>query len=75
MTGRWQLPTSSTASDFIERGLMIAPKTHRHYRWLCNIKANGRVCRNDHNGIRTVSKDARNMADHIIRHHPEEVTK
>lgn len=65
-----QLPTIAQAKLLIEANL-ITKCNHRNSgaRWDCAVKVDGRVCRNSHNGTRTQTKDSRNMADHIYRHH------
>lgn len=63
-----QLPPGNIAKVLIDANLMTRRDT-AYRRWVCAIKVDGRVCRNRRNGTRTETKDARNLADHIFRHH------
>jgi hypothetical protein len=73
MTNRGiQLPTIGQTAILIDAGLMSKCSHRNGFRWDCNITADRRVCRNLHNGNRTETKDSRNMADHIYRHHADD---
>ena len=67
-SARSQLPTLAQATPLIEAGLMKL-RALRVRSWTCMVKVDGHVCRDRHNGTRSVAKDSRSMADHIYRHH------
>lgn len=71
---RTQLPTIRQTTPLIDAGLMKLRRLQTR-SWTCMVKVEGRVCRDRHNGLRSVAKDSKSMADHIYHQHPIEANE